>query len=301
MSTDLKKRVVHVSSGKPENLSKAQISFLNALYEKLKSAGLEVSRDSPPSDGVARRYDKICGIDGLVVVAFSQWSAHRLNRKQDQECILTSEFAHIVNTMAVAAEKPLLVIMEKDVGSRGTLREGYVPRPSKPPRSLREDWLQTSDFEADFSKWLQDVNNHKHVFLGYSGEAGPVASSISVYLTGLGVDILDWHQFKTGGYILQRVEEAAKSTACGIFLFTASDELTRKTGPRKVPRDNVIFELGFFAGKKGKERTLVIVEEGTDVPTDLGGYIHVPLPKSRDTKGIETRLAKFINDNLQTR
>jgi len=301
MSTELKKRVIQVSSGKIENLSKAQISFLDALCEKLQSAGLDTSRESPPRDGVAARYDKVCGVDGVVVVAFSQWSARRLNRKQDQECILPSEFAHIMNTMAIAAEKPLLVIMEKDVMSRGTLREGYVPRPSKPPRSLREDWLQSSDFEADFSKWLQDVNNHRHVFLGYSSEAEPVARSISVYLTGMGVDLLDWHQFKTGGFILQRVEEAARSTTCGIFLFTASDQLARKTGVRKVPRDNVIFELGYFAGKKGKERTLVIVEEGTEVPTDLGGYIHVPLPRGRDTAAIETRLAKFINDNLQAR
>ena len=43
MSTDLKKRVVQVSSAKPENLSKTQISFLGALQQKLKAAGLEMS------------------------------------------------------------------------------------------------------------------------------------------------------------------------------------------------------------------------------------------------------------------
>ncbi len=294
----LGKRVIQISSGKIENLSKDQVAFLRALEEKVKSAGLEISRESAPRDGVALRFGKISGVDGVIVVAFSQWSARRLNRKQDLECLLPSEFAHITNTMAVAAEKPLLVLMEKDVGSRGSLREGYVPRPSKPPRSLRTDWLDSPDFDADFSKWLQDVNNHRHIFLGYSSEAEAVAKSISVYLAGMGVDILDWHQFKTGGFILQRIEEAARTTTCGIFLFTASDELRRQSVRRKVPRDNVIFELGYFAGKKGKERTLVIVEEGTEVPTDLGGYLHVQLPKGRATEPIETRLTKFIRDNL---
>ena len=296
-----KKRVVQLTSGKAENLSKRQLAFLEGLCQRLAREDLEISRDSPPSDGVASRYAKVRGVDGVIVVCFSQWSASRSNRKQDQECILPSEFTHIVNTMAVAAEKPLLVLMEKDIAPRGTLRNGYLPRPSRIPRSLTPDWLRTSGFEADFSKWLQDVNSHKHVFLGYSSEAEPVATSISVYLTGLGVDVLDWHQFRASGFILQRIEEAARSTTCGIFLFTASDQVTGKRGQRTVPRDNLIFELGYFAGKKGKERTLVVVEEGTDILADLGGYIYLPLPKSRGTSALETRLTKFITDNLEAR
>jgi len=301
VSTELKKRVVQLSSGRVENLSEQQIALLEALSERLAAEGLEISRDSPPSADIEARYDKIRGVDGVIVVAFSQWSAYRLNRKPDLERILPTEFTHIVNTMAVAAGKPLLVLMEKDIAERGTLRSGYLPRPSRIPRSLSPDWLQTREFEADFLRWLQDVNNHRHVFLGYCGEAEPLATSISVYLTGLGVDVLDWHQFKTSGFILQRIEEAARSTSCGIFLFTASDQLTSKTGRRRVPRDNVIFELGYFAGKKGKERTLVVVEEGTDILTDLGGYIYVPLPQGKGTSAIETRLGKFITDNIRTR
>jgi hypothetical protein len=295
------KRVVHVSTGRSENLSKRQNAFLDALSRTLRDRGVEIARDSAPRDSVVNRYDKIRGVDGVIVVAFSQWSACRLHRNQNRKCLLPSEFTHITNTMAVAAEKPLFVIVEKDVDARGTLREGYVPRPTKPPRSLTPDWLETQEFQADFSNWLEHVNSHRHVFLGYASEADLVAKSISVYLTNLGIDILDWHQFRPGGFILQRIEEAARLTSCGIFLFTGSDQLARKAGSRKIPRDNVVFELGYFAGHKGKDRTLVIVEEGTDVPTDLGGYIDVRLPQERDIRSIETRLAKFINDNIQNR
>ena len=301
MSTASKKRVVELAAPKAENLSKQQQAFLAALCGRLKDEGLEVAKDSPPGDGVAARWEKMRAVDGIVVVAFSQWSARRLSRQPDRECIFPSEFTHIMNTMAIAADKPLLVIMEKDVATRGTLRDGYVTRPIKLPRSLRPDWLRTSEFEADFTKWLDDVNKHRHVFLGYCTEAEPVAKAIAVYLTGLGVDVLDWHQFGASGFILQRIEEAAKSTSFGIFLFTASDRLTRTAGSRKVPRDNVIFELGYFAGQKGKQRTLVIVEDGTEVPTDLEGYLHVKLPRNRDTSSIETQLAKFVEEKILAR
>jgi hypothetical protein len=297
----LKTRVVDLSAGRTENLSSRQIAFLEALRKTLREEGLEIAQGSPSRDDIAARYSKFRSVDGLIVVAFSQWSAQRLNRQQDRDRILPSEFAHIMNTMAIAAEKPLFVIMERDVEARGTLRDGYVSRPSKPPRSLKPEWLQTNEFKSDFSRWLEEVKKHRHVFLGYGSEAEPVATAIFRYLTELGVDVLDWHQFSSSGFILQRIEEAARSTSCGIFLLTASDQLESATGPRKVPRDNVVFELGYFAGQKGRDRVLVVVEDGTEVPSDLGGYIVVPLPKSRDTKPIETRLAKFIEDNLQNR
>ena len=37
------------------------------------------------------------------------------------------------------------------------------------------------------------------------------------------------------------------------------------------PRPNVMFELGWFAGKYGRSRTLMIVKQGTKIPSDLYG------------------------------
>ena len=38
-----------------------------------------------------------------------------------------------------------------------------------------------------------------------------------------------------------------------------------------VPRDNVIFEAGYFIGLKGKRNVLIIRESGSKMPVDLGG------------------------------
>ena len=44
-----------------------------------------------------------------------------------------------------------------------------------------------------------------------------------------------------------------------------------------APRDNVIFEMGLFMEAKGRERVLVVREEGAKMPADLRGGIYLPL------------------------
>ena len=52
-------------------------------------------------------------------------------------------------------------------------------------------------------------------------------------------------------------------------------------GPRAsdkaVPRDNVVFEAGYFTSAKGKDHVLIIRETGAKMPADLGGDIFASL------------------------
>lgn len=43
------------------------------------------------------------------------------------------------------------------------------------------------------------------------------------------------------------------------------------------PRQNVIFELGFFLGKLGRDRVCALYESGVEVPSDYSGVLFVPL------------------------
>jgi predicted nucleotide-binding protein len=42
-------------------------------------------------------------------------------------------------------------------------------------------------------------------------------------------------------------------------------------------RQNVIFELGFFIGKLGRDRVCALYEEGVEVPSDYHGVVFTPL------------------------
>ena len=61
-----------------------------------------------------------------------------------------------------------------------------------------------------------------------------------------------------------------------------------------APRDNVIFETGYFARARGKERTLIIREGSTKLPADIGGVIYLSLRKRSDITPLKPGLMKFI-------
>jgi predicted nucleotide-binding protein len=70
-----------------------------------------------------------------------------------------------------------------------------------------------------------------------------------------------------------------------LVLLTADDvgakkiESNMKLTPRA--RQNVIFELGYFIGRIGRERVCAIYEEGVEIPSDYRGVVFEPL----DSKG----------------
>ena len=59
------------------------------------------------------------------------------------------------------------------------------------------------------------------------------------------------------------------------------------TAVTAVPRDNVVFEAGYFIGLKGKRNVLIVREVGSKMPADLGGDIYASLPDKADIKPIE--------------
>ena len=56
-------------------------------------------------------------------------------------------------------------------------------------------------------------------------------------------------------------------------------DLHPKDDPYKQPRPNVIYELEWFAGRWGRERTLMVLKKGTTIPSDLSGIERIGFDK----------------------
>jgi hypothetical protein len=63
-----------------------------------------------------------------------------------------------------------------------------------------------------------------------------------------------------------------------------------------APRDNVVFEAGFFIHAKGKNNVLIIREHGAKFPADLGGDIYVSLDEKNNVEKITECINRFVND-----
>jgi predicted nucleotide-binding protein len=78
-----------------------------------------------------------------------------------------------------------------------------------------------------------------------------------------------------------------------VVLLTGDDRggLTETPPEQQRPRarQNVLFELGFFVGKLGRNRVCALYEEGVEIPSDYAGVAFVPLDPG---KAWHTELAK---------
>jgi predicted nucleotide-binding protein len=96
-----------------------------------------------------------------------------------------------------------------------------------------------------------------------------------------------------GQTLLEKFESSAAEARFAIVLLTADDE-GKAVGAAEFElraRQNVVFELGFFFGKLGRERVAVLYEEGVRRPSDIEGLVYIPLD---DVDGWKLQLAREL-------
>jgi len=118
---------------------------------------------------------------------------------------------------------------------------------------------------------------------------------------GLDVVILSERPNK-GRSILTKFEQEADGAAFAIVLMTPDDMGHLREGllPAGVtapvasprPRQNVIFEMGYFIGQLGVERVCALVPPGVDCPSDYDGIVYVSFD---DAEGWQRKLVTELH------
>lgn len=132
------------------------------------------------------------------------------------------------------------------------------------------------------------------IFIGSSSEGLRVANEIhSQFRNEFDVEV--WNQgtvFGLGTSTLEALEEAVLSYDFGIFVFTPDDEVYVRGQVNPVARDNVVFELGLFAGKLSRKRAFIVQpKRGVVLPSDLNGITTASYDSSRSRLSASLRPA----------
>jgi hypothetical protein len=232
---------------------------------------------------------------GAIIFGVSKW---RFSFDNGEEWKCPSDYIHIEGAIAETKNLPTFVIKEAGVLDEGILYSGAGFRLTTIQPDGREVLNNDRTFWDVFDNWAKQVQKRRHVFLGYSGGATSTAVAIRDFLEKQGVRVIDWKRdFRTATTIMQQIEEAESSCIGGIFLFTRDDELVGEPN-LAAPRDNVIFEAGYFIHAKGQEQVLIILEKGAKLPADIGGTIYLPLDDRHNIQPIQDKILDFINQNL---
>jgi hypothetical protein len=232
---------------------------------------------------------------GAVILGFPKWRFSIDGR----DFRLATEYCHHEGAVAYTYRLPILTIAEQGLEPRLLFNHHAGLEIVSLPQDADPSWLEKKAFRGPFENWKRKLDQRRDLFLGYCSSSRGTAGNIKRYLTKeLGATVLDWHDdFSPAGSILEELEDAASRCSAGLFLFTRDDKLT-SDGEQSAPRDNVVLEAGFFSHAKGKDRVLIVREQGSKMPADLGGDIYAPLQDRADTAFVEPYLRRFIEHRL---
>jgi hypothetical protein len=284
------------------NLNAAQREIKERILHHLAQAGFEaqitgelgsVAANTSWTFDDPRNVLRVC--QGLVILGLARWD---LIDHDNRVVKMISEYSHYEGAVAIERNLPTLHIAEDGVLWRGILHSGGGKFIIAMPRDADAAWIDSDAFQQRFKMWVDQASERYHVFVGYSGAAAATAKAIIEFLRSNDVRVMDWQDFQSGSTIFEEIERADSTCMGGIFLFTNDDELVSVGGAKAAPRDNVIFEAGYFMNSKGKERVLIIREKGAKMPADVGGNIYLDLDDRSDIAPIEQALLKFIQERF---
>jgi predicted nucleotide-binding protein len=113
----------------------------------------------------------------------------------------------------------------------------------------------------------------KDVFIVH-GHDQAIKEQVSRFIMSLGLrPIIVSQQPSAGRTIIEQLEVYSKNIRFAVVLLTP-DEVSQG---RFRARQNVIFELGYFIGKLGRERVCVLYKENVELPSDFHGVLYVPI------------------------
>lgn len=230
---------------------------------------------------------------GAIIIGLPR---HYVSANDGAQFKAPTEYAHFEGALALSYEIPTMLLAESGLVDRGIFHWGGGQIITIFPDDADEQWLESSKFINALNIFDQKLKQRKDVFLGYCSTSEGTARNVKMFIEKvLGATVLDWKvDFIEGRTIIEEIEDASKRTSGGIFLFTKDDILQQQETEIAAPRDNVVFETGFFAQSKGRERVLIIREKGAKMPADLGGSIYLNLEDRTNIEPLESRLRRFL-------
>jgi len=155
---------------------------------------------------------------------------------------------------------------KKDIKNQITVLESIIER---------LDLITEKNEEGKTNSKMETTNTNK-VFIVH-GHNETIKEKVARLLEKLKLEPIILHeQTNNGNTIIEKFEQHSNSVNFAIILLTADDEGKAKKEKDYKPRtrQNVIFEMGYFYGKLGRNRVFLLKENGVEDPSDLSGIIY---------------------------
>jgi predicted nucleotide-binding protein len=119
----------------------------------------------------------------------------------------------------------------------------------------------------------------RKVFVVHGHDRGS-KETVARFLSQLELDPIILHEKPNEGRTIIEKFEHHANVAFALVILSPDDVGWAKATPdaqEQRARQNVIFELGFFVGKLGRNRTLALLLRGVTKPSDFDGVLYIPM------------------------
>jgi len=283
---------------------------------------LEALKDQKLIAGNAELADQVASIGELIDVKTGTAIIEQGADDNDVYLILAGSFHIVVNNRVVAGRFPNdhvgeMVAIQPTQRRSATVvaREDAIvvrlPEPefavlgAKYPQILLYIAKELARRLEQRNALVTTVSDKIRVFIISSAEAIEIARTIQNAFDHDPFSVTVWTDgvFRASHYAIESLERALDQSDVAIAV-AQPDDITESRGElRATPRDNVIFELGFFMGRLGRHRALLVEPRGEEIklPSDLAGintitYRYDAADLTRSLATACNRLREIIRD-----
>jgi predicted nucleotide-binding protein len=164
-------------------------------------------------------------------------------------------------------------------------------------------WRQLA---LELSRCIREIGGHIRcpnprpvIFIGSSAESRVVAWEIRDGLAYENAIPRAWTDdvFLASAVSIENLEREIQATDFAILVFTPSDAVTSRGAEQNAPRDNVVWEHGFFTGGLGRARTFLVRPRGVElkIPSDLLGVTSFEYDPIGEPDDLPARLRPVVN------
>ena len=145
---------------------------------------------------------------------------------------------------------------------------------------IEEYWEDDEQPSLLSSMSTRERGTSNEVFVVHGKDDG-AKETVARFLTKLGLQPIVLHeQPNQSRTIIEKFEEYAQ-VGYAVVLLTPDDECISGAGGSEFrARQNVIFELGYFIGRLGREHTCALLRGDVEIPSDYDGVLFVNMDDS---------------------
>jgi CRP/FNR family cyclic AMP-dependent transcriptional regulator len=198
---------------------------------------------------------------------------------------------------ASAPRSATVTAIERTVVAKIKERD-FTPIADKYPALWRHLALELGNRLRERARYVKAPNPRPVVFIGSSKESLVPAREIQSSFSHDDLVCRLWTEgFRPSATSIENLERELIASDYAIMVLAADDVVEIRQEKHEAPRDNVIWEHGFFTGGLGRGRVFIVRPRNVDLklPSDWGGITLLDYDTVGNADDLASRLSSAVN------